>query len=60
MKAKIIWLAVLGLTSCVSAESGYREPPIEEARQCVRQSSGTDWAVEKCYYDRGLPLPQGG
>lgn len=59
MKAKVVWLVMLGLTSCVSAESGYLEPPYEEARQCVRQSNGSDWAVEHCYTRLGLPLPQG-
>lgn len=28
-----------------------------EARQCVHESNWTDTAVERCYTDRGVPLP---
>ena len=29
----------------------------KEAHECAVTSIGTDWAIEQCYYVRGLPFP---
>lgn len=45
-------VAWIGIVSCGT------QGLIEAAKQCVRDSDGTDTHVENCYYDRGLELPE--
>lgn len=48
-----LWLA---LVAC--GNIGLRRTEVYAAEQCVRASDGTDSAVEACYTDRNLELPE--